>query len=301
MYGRNRRNSGIRWMLNYAAAVDWHDKIEPIRGKGVNAGLRPLGHRNRMQFQIRKTPEGDVVCQCWKTDVVTFHPDNTVSIKTGGWDSQTTAHFINDVLNIGAVVADRDVQVVVGGGYYRVKTGIKLRRRDGVREYEVVEHVPHETHSINRKMMGELRKKVKGFRTYLSGVIKLRGDTWFDRDELDAALEGIGQTARGNWDVAVYQWRQDVKDISMRQHAMLAALMEDDKDGSWYRCALMLIFNGNGWAGRVRANYQYVMQHLDDLLIATHPEVLQAVRVEDGKYSRDRYKKFLPYKELANV
>lgn len=301
MYGRNRRNSGIRYMLNYAAAVDWHDKIEPIRGKGVNAGLRPLGHRNRMQFQIRKTPEGDVVCQCWKTDVVTFHPDNTVSIKTGGWDSQTTAHFISDVLGIGAVIADRDVQLLVNNGYYRVKTGIKLQRKAAVYEYEVVEHVPHVTHSINRKMMGELRKKVKGFRTYLSGLMKLRGNVPFERDELNAALEGVGQTVRGNWDVAVYQWRQDVKDISVRQHAMLAELMEDDKDGSWYRCALMLIFNGNGWAGRVRANYQYVMQHLDDLLIATHPEVLQAIRVDDGKYSRDRYKKFLPYKELANV
>lgn len=295
------RNSGIRRLYDYKEALSWYERTTPIRGSGVNAGLRPLGHRGKMQFQIRKTDDGIVVCRCYQTDVVTFHPDNTVSIKTGGWDSQTTAHFISDVLGISAVIADHDVQLRVGNGYYRVKTGIKLQRKAAVYEYEVVEHVPHEIHNINRRMMGELRKKVKGFRTYLSGVMKLRGDVPFTRDELNAALEEIGQTVRGNWDVAVYQWRQDVKDISVRQHAMLAELMEDDKDGSWYRCALMLIFNGNGWAGRVRANYQYVMQHLDDLLIATHPEVLQAIRVDDGKYSRDRYKKFLPYKELANV
>lgn len=301
MYGSRGRNSGIRWILNYAAAVDRHDKIEPIRGKGVNAGVRPLGHRNRPHFQIRKTPEGDVVCKCHQTDVVTFHPDNTVTVKTGGWDSQTTAHFISDVLGISAVIADHDVQLRVNNGYYRVSTGIKLQRKDAVYEYEVLEHVAHVVHSIDRRMMGELRKKVKGFRTYLSGVMKLKGNEAFERDELNAALEGIGQTVRGNWDIAVYQWRQDVKDISVRQHAMLAEMMADDKDGSWYRCALMLIFNGNGWAGRVRAKYQYVMKHLDDLLIATHPQVLQAQKVDGGKFCRDRYKKFLPYKELANA
>lgn len=301
MYGSRGRNSGIRWMLNYDAAVDWHDRTEPIRGKGVNAGLRPLGHRNRMHFQIRKTPEGDVACSCYKTDVVTFHPDNTVSIKTGGWDSQTTAHFISDVLGINAVVRDHDVQVGVENGWYRVKTGIKLQRIDKVRDYKVVEYVPQVVHSIDRRMMGELRKKVKGFRTYVSGLVKLRGNEPFERDDLNAALEGVGLTVRQNWDISVYQWRQDVKDIIPRQQAALAEMMAEDKDGSWYRCALMLIFDGNGWAGRLRANYQQVMKHLDELLIATHPQVLQEQRVDGGRFYRDRYQKFLPYKELANV
>jgi hypothetical protein len=149
--------------------------------------------------------------------------------------------------------------------------------------------------------MNQLRKKVQGFRTYLAGVIKLRGGDVFERDELNAALEAVGQTVRSNWDISVQQWRQDAKDISVRQHAALAEMVAEDKDGSWYRCALMLIFNGNGWAGRVRASYQDVVKHLDDLLIATHPEILQPVKVKKGVLRRDRYKKFLPYKELTNA
>jgi hypothetical protein len=304
MYG-TYRNSGIRSMRDYKEALRWYEATTPIRGNGVNAGLRPLGHRGKMQFQIRKTDEGDIVCQCWKTDVVTFHPDGVVSIKTDGWDSQTTANFIKDVLGVGAMVSDRDVQLRIGNGYYRIKKGIKLKRHDTLlgtgSSYEVIDCQPHVTHSIDRKAMNQLRKKVQGFRTYLAGVIKLRGGEVFERDELNAALEAVGQTVRGNWDISIQQWRQDVEDVSVRQHAALADMMAEDKDGSWYRCALMLIFNGNGWAGRIRASGQDVVKHLDDLLIATHPQVLQPIQVEAGVLRRDRYKKFLPYKELANA
>jgi len=227
-----------------------------------------------MQFQIRKTDEGIVVCRCYQTDVVAFHPDGVVNIKTDGWDSQTTANFIKDVLGIGAMISDRDVQLCIDNGYYRVKDGIKIKRRDtlgSAGSYEVINCQPHVTHSIDRKAMNQLRKKVQGFRTYLAGVVKLRGGEVFERDELNAAL------------------------------AALAEMMADDKDGSWYRCTLMLIFTGNGWAGRIRASCQDVVKHLDELLIATHPEILQPVKVEGGVLRRDRYKKFLPYKELANA
>ena len=303
MYG-TYRNSGIRRLYDYKEALSWYERTTPIRGRGVNAGQRPLGHRNKMQFQIRKTDEGIVVCRCYQTDVVAFHPDGVVSIKTDGWESQTTANFIKDVLGIGAMVSDRDVQLRIDNGYYRVKDGIKIKRRDtpgSGGSYEVINCQPHVTHSIDRKAMNQLRKKVQGFRTYLAGVIKLRGGEVFERDELNAALETVGTTVRGNWDISVQQWRQDAKDISVRQHAALAEMMADDKDGSWYRCTLMLIFTGNGWAGRIRASCQDVVKHLDELLIATHPEILQPVKVEGGVLRRDRYKKFLPYKELANA
>jgi len=303
MYG-TYRNSGIRRLYDYKEALSWYERTTPIRGRGVNAGQRPLGHRNKMQFQIRKTDEGIVVCRCYQTDVVAFHPDGVVNIKTDGWDSQTTANFIKDVLGIGAMISDRDVQLCIDNGYYRVKDGIKIKRRDtlgSAGSYEVINCQPHVTHSIDRKAMNQLRKKVQGFRTYLAGVVKLRGGEVFERDELNAALETVGTTVRGNWDISVQQWRQDVKDVSVRQHAALAEMMADDKDGSWYRCTLMLIFTGNGWAGRIRASCQDVVKHLDELLIATHPEILQPVKVEGGVLRRDRYKKFLPYKELANA
>jgi hypothetical protein len=303
MYG-TYRNSGIRRLYDYNEALSWYEKTTPIRGSGRNAGLRPLGHRNKMQFQIRKTDEGVILCRCYQTDVVAFHPDGVVHIKTNGWNSQTTANFIKDVLGIGTMVSDRDVQLRIDNGYYRVKDGIKIKRRDTLGSggsYEVIDCQPHVTHGIDRRAMNQIRKKVQGFRTYLAGVIKLRGGDVFERDELNAALEAVGTTVRGNWSIAVEQWRQDAKDISVRQHAALAEMMAEDKNGSWYRCALMLIFNSNGWVSRIRANYQDVVKHLDDLLIATHPQVLQPVKVEAGVLRRDRYKKFLPYKELANV
>jgi hypothetical protein len=298
MYG-NYRNSGIHRLTNYAEALHWHDNTPPIRGKGVNAGLRPLGHRNRMQFQIRKTDAGDVVCQCWKTDVVTFHPDGVVTIKTGGWDSQTTANFISDVLGIGAYVQDRDVQLAITNrGYYRVKDGIKIKRGESG-YYEVVEATPHVVYGINRKKMNALRKATAEFRTYLSGMIKLREGN-FEADELKQAIAGRGEDAlhTRNWSLEINHWREDVSQSLPRMQSFYETISKPDEGGNWYTSSLLLVWSGRAMYNRMRTDVTQELSKLDDLLIATHPEVLEEQSVTPGTFKKNRYAKFAKYKEL---
>lgn len=65
------------------------------------------GSTNRMQRKVanntyaRIEQNGDVVFRLHSTDIVTIHPDNTATLKNGGWNSSTTKERINRYSPIG--------------------------------------------------------------------------------------------------------------------------------------------------------------------------------------------------------
>ena len=114
MYGQYR-NSGIVSLFSYEQAVKWYEATKPIRGSGRNAGLKPLGHRNRTHFQILMDSDKQVKCRLYDTDVVIFRPDGTVFVTPDRYETQTTANFITDVLNVYCGVRDHSVVLVASG------------------------------------------------------------------------------------------------------------------------------------------------------------------------------------------
>lgn len=290
------RNSGIRRFGDYKQALLWYDNTPPIRGNGVNAGLRPLGHRGKMQFQIHKLSDGSIACRCWKTDVVIFHPDGVVSIKSDDWISQTTAHFIRDVLGIGASVSDHDIVLPIGDGAYRLKDGIKIER-DKFGRWAVIDAAPHEVYHIDRKRMSELRKQVEPFRAFMMGMIKLR-EGQFERDELDEALAALGTDRSLNWALELRPWREDVAQVLPRLENFVARVSDEGQRENWYSSAMQLLWSGYGYISRMRVNPKEMSKRLDDLLIATHPEVLLVSQCELGTFKKNAYAKFKPYKDL---
>jgi hypothetical protein len=295
MYGQYR-NSGIFRLYDYKAALEWYDHTPPIRGKGVNAGLRPLGHRNKMHFQIHKLSDDSIACRCWKTDVVTFHPDGVVSIKSDAWVSQTTAHFIRDVLGLGASVSDNDIVIPIGDGRYRLKDGLKIKRGDSGK-WMVTVSAPHEVYHIDRKKMNALRKQVEPFRSFIVGMVKLR-EGEFDRDELDEALAAMGTDRSANWALGVRPWREDVVQVLPRLEKFIAAVAGEEQRENWYFSSMQMIWSGYGYLARMRVSPNEVSKHLDELLIATHPEVLLVSQCEPGVFKKNTYAKFKPYKDL---
>lgn len=294
MFGQYR-NSGIRRLFSYDEALQWYKDTPPINGKGRNAGLRPLGHRNKMHFQIRM--QGDAVeCVCYDTPVVTFHPDGVVAIKDGGFVSQTTAHFIRDVLDIGASVSDKDIVLRVNDGYHRLKTGVKIKKNERG-TYEVVEVAPHDLYHIDRKKMNALRKQVRAFQTYLAGSIKVR-DGYFEREELLEVLEGMGYAAHGNWSLELEPWREDVTPVLERMQKFIQTVSQEDQDGNWHRASVQMIWSGCAHRTKIRVNVKQELKRLDDLLIATHPKVLLVSQCEPGVFQKNAYARFKKYKEL---
>ena len=97
-------------LRSYAQALKHHNTSAPIRGRAPE--LRPLaqftaGRKDADRFSIRLKsnplqPDSppSVECVLYKTPVITFHPDNTVTITTGTHyePSSSTATFIHNIL-----------------------------------------------------------------------------------------------------------------------------------------------------------------------------------------------------------
>jgi hypothetical protein len=228
--------------------------------------------------------------------VVTFHPDGIVSIKSDSWVSQTTAHFIRDVLGIGASVSDNDIVLPMGDGAYRLKDGMKIKRND-LGRWVVVDAAPHEVYHIGRKRMAELRKRVEPFRTFLIGMIKLR-EGQFEKDEMEEALKALGIVSAGNWSLEVRPWREDTAHVLHRMESFVAIASDEGQRENWYSSALQLVWSGRPHYRRIYVDIKAVSKDLDNLLIATHPEVLLVSQCEPGVFKKNAYEKFKPYKDL---
>ena len=305
MYGAYR-NSGISVLRNYDEAAKWCEATPPIRGKGRNAGLKPLGHRNRMHFQISMDADKNVLCRLYDTDVVVFHPDNTVSLRADRFDTQTTANFISDVLGIHCGIRDHSVVVSVGNGYFRMGKGLKIVRSNTTSRWEAIEAETVYTYAINRKRMNELRRETAAFKTYMSGALKVRGYE-FEPETRDAFfqdhLPDMGYNKMESWTLQCDYWRTDPSDTLARMNKFLG-LVHSGEAGNWYRASLWLVFSArHTWRGShpTKVGSEEVFKLLDDVLIATHPDALNEVPVNAGEVKRNTYKKFKPYKELANV
>jgi len=283
MYG-GYRNSGIYRMGNYAQALEWFNRTTPIRGKGCNAGVKPLGHRDRPHFQILKKEDNSIVCKCYQTDVVTFMPDGVIKITDGGYTSQTKANFISDVLGIGSRIEDHDVVVGVQGKYYRVGYGLELRRVDT--RYEVVKVAKAYVHTVNRKVMKQLRNEIAPFMQYLSGSIKVRGNDGFSEEEKQPTIEVIGFD---KLDLSpVPTWR-DEKSVSLTKLYKFLAMVKSGDTENWYRASCWLAWSSYSWSPRAILNYESAVGMMDAILMATHQDALIKTEVAEGHVRRDRY------------
>jgi hypothetical protein len=291
MFG-NYRNSGIYMLRSYAEAKSWHDRTEPIRGTGRNAGLRPLGHRGKMHFQIYMRDQ-DVICKLYDTDVVTFHPDNTITITDGGYTSQTTANFIHDVLGAGACIKDHDI--VLFGSHNPTRLMKKMVVTPANVGYTVIETGKHYTYTINRKRMSELRKMVAPFMKYASVMIKLREGT-FSKDEIEEAFDAMGMQYNTRINTDLWQESPEVMTVRMNKFLFMCRGAEDT--GNWHNAFLWLGRSvvKNFWAKLIISDAAF-KRGMDDVLIALHPDVLDITETPAGTIRVNKYARFKAFKE----
>ena len=151
-------NTGLKVIHSYAQARQRLEGTKSIRGRADDQ--IPLGNRDRIdQFRINLDPHTlDVLLICYDTPVVRWHPDDTITIKTDNWNTQTTAFFIGAVTGLHACRSMGYMCVSVQSGQYTVpRTGVKLSREPrvtGGHEYlswEPVNPEQHTVHKLNRK------------------------------------------------------------------------------------------------------------------------------------------------------
>ncbi len=186
-------------VTNYEMAKRIHDETKPIRGTTVI----PLGdRRDHHQYSIRKQGNQDIELVCYKTPVVTFHPDDTVTIQTDGWTSVSTHQFIQQVLGIPTnrrgrftVMRLGDSVVSISGG----DTATLYRGEDG--NWHCSSAIVRPSYRMNRKGANSVRARYKDFINYIKGFSKVRAELvsprygrdymgiQFSYDELNLVLE----------------------------------------------------------------------------------------------------------------
>lgn len=92
---------------SYEDAARLYAQVEPIRGSGCNAGIIPMGERNKphMRWETSTDANNQTIYHAvlYRTRCVSFYPDNTFSINTD-YASQSTAAFIDAVIEYSASV-----------------------------------------------------------------------------------------------------------------------------------------------------------------------------------------------------
>lgn len=101
MYTGIKLDVRVRDYSSARAALE--DRCTKSRGHRDSAypggGWVPLGHKRSQVTTIRMARDESIVCRLYNTDVVTWHPDNSVTVVS--WPTKTTSAFANALLPVG--------------------------------------------------------------------------------------------------------------------------------------------------------------------------------------------------------
>lgn len=176
MFGK-LKTGDIPPLSSHAEALNHWESIKPIRGRRDDE--RPIGDRRKNHMQISRNLD-TVICVLYDTNVITFHPDDTITLCVPEeWRSNTTAQFIGAVLRNHvrhAGIADGDVVMSLdrpSRGLFRI--GEKTRFKLVPNGLELIEgNIVRSTHAVNRKVMNAARRSIDEYLTYQRGAHKVR-------------------------------------------------------------------------------------------------------------------------------
>ena len=164
---------------NYAEAVRKFNNTKPIKGREPT--LVPLGERRDCDtYSIRKNIWNEnMELVLYQTPVIKFTPDDEVLINFGRWSSASTCQFIGRVLSIGANRVRGEVVLhFVNGTKALVKDEATLTLvRNSHGHWAPKDAQVLTDYRVSRKGANAVRKRVSKFRDYLSGMLKLKGET----------------------------------------------------------------------------------------------------------------------------
>lgn len=167
-------------LRTYGMAKELYDSITPIRGRAND--VRPLGDRRRTHEVIRKVhvrhEETDAMveayaCRLYSTDVVTYFPDDSITINTDGWNTQPTMKFINWVSPVSVSSGKGHTWLMDNQGkYHPFHNTIRVDANNAV-----INPKPFMRRVVDRQKSAEVRKAIKPFTDFCTTMLKL-SDGW---------------------------------------------------------------------------------------------------------------------------
>jgi hypothetical protein len=286
---------------SYASASRHEEDVEPIRGNGRNAGIKPIGKRSAAHMDMRRernrtSPLGNVgqaiVFRLYETDCVTYFEDGSSTIDTAGWSTQSTVVFI-DALVLGSFYNAPSCE---GSYLYRLDSkeflsGSKLHLDKGIPlnpEHCIV-------HRVNRRAMREVRKLYAPFLKYARSMIKVAYPP--NVGVSDAEARGMLELA-GRLNVTRDSFP------STRSSDVLCNIMRHDDIEDWADAlqSVAAMSMGPKWGASASGGYERVwmysphrvMKHFDDIMKYEHCDaVLVAEQLPIGEYKKDPNRKYV--------
>jgi hypothetical protein len=178
-----------------------YDNTKPIRGRSVEC--RPISKRTRDWEEVVKRwvvedgaldmeGEWSYGAHLYRTDCVMYMPNGDIHVRTGGWDTPTTAEFISRWLPYAMRCYKKynKIWVDMGSQSYPIDTTVAtiFRFDSNTDTYAVTDAKPMLQKVIDRTKIKEARAKLEGFRTYAKMMLKL-GDGWISNDLLEQHAE----------------------------------------------------------------------------------------------------------------
>jgi hypothetical protein len=304
MFG-SHRNSGIHSLANYNEAFHKWETTKPIRGRADD--VRPLGNRRQAdQYKIEILPEGGVACVLYRTPVVTFFTNGDIRILNDGWNSQSTCHFIDEVLwevrsriyanNLLISFKDRPSEE------FTIPEGGLFLRRNEQGGFTAVNTQAHVIHVVDRKGANNVRARYADFTNYLSRMCKLKGDSLYLKTDMQ---EVFGTHKFGNPNVPRSLASQEYDDWVTGVNTFNAWITDtnaETQNDSFYKALLHMAWSfgiekwGQGEAKGHVLHEKKAMTALNILIMGLNrAEVLKEKVLPLGVMRRDSYATFFRY------
>jgi hypothetical protein len=314
-YGYSR-NSGIPRLLSFEDALKWHEAVAPIRTinykanekegteKHTNrhAGKRPLGLRRNTWFQINRINEGKpdeaIVCIMHSEPIVTFFKDGEIEIRNYSYNTTSTANFLSDVFGMhnGVNAWIHDYGLVIGvkdvddqNKFAKLLPTDTMRMKRVKTRWEITDCKPVVTHTLNRKVLGELRAKYAEVYEYFRNYTKLIGEIRMNRASLQEEDTNLGAfRLDGGW------W--SARDDFVKSAKLVNECLNDKSDEryeSYYKVLTALVPScaSFDWNRQVFAldDATKLPPTLDKLIMGLHRDKVMVAKPDETGGRRDRY------------
>jgi hypothetical protein len=292
---------------------------KPVRGRLPE--IRPLGERRDVDtYSIRKNGEA-IELVLYKTPVITFMPDNEVSLFVDGYNSVSTHQFIGHVLGISAQGARRTTVLTINGQKYTLADKDKLRLRREGDNWHVLNPTTQWGWKLNRKAITNVRAKYGEFYSYLKGFVTLRTEErkqhrWqpaknyvvIPQNEFGAVLGGLIRLReykymdkRGKQKINYTAVKPEQYETSAKafEYLIRPDQPEEDKHMNFYKAALILVAKLDTDEMDIRAEEtfafaKHIVPLLDDVLFMLYAhDVLVRYELPMGKVSSGIYEHWM--------
>lgn len=193
------RSGGEYKPHTYSGIKTLYEKIRPIKGRAEDT--RPMGHRSRDYETVEKHEHGvggtSYAYRFHSTCCVEYYPDGSVVLRAGGWNTTSTASFIDDTSPFACTKHANQLWLSMwtsrnGGAeggiiHFPMKEGMRFKN-NGVglenawvmwdkEKGEWTNRVTYNTQALNKPKAKELRNLSLPFRNWAEAFLKL-GDGW---------------------------------------------------------------------------------------------------------------------------